>query len=318
MNITEVRVKMVHDTLERLRAFCSITLDGAFVIRDLKIIDGGHGPFVAMPSRKLTDRCARCGFKNHLRARFCNECGVKLNENRVPRDDDGRVKLHADIAHPINADCRERIQQAVIEAFQRELELQKDPDYAPTPYDDHDDATADGDLSDFDELINELRSERRQRDDRAAAGGRRDGARDNAAGPSAERGAAPATGESREPFRRREQAPRDRHRDAPTQRERAGALPAGRNGRSHARPDDRRAASDAKPQARPQELRAASHPRPVEPRATAPLPPVAPAPKPVDAQMPAAAPLPPKPARPAPPPAAVGGDDADSFAAGIF
>lgn len=122
---------MVSDGTERLRAFCSVTLDGAFVIRDLKIIDGSHGPFVAMPSRKLADRCPDCRAKNHLRARFCNECGVKLNENRAPRDPQGRVKLHADVAHPINADCREQIQSAVIEAFEEELELSKKPGYKP-------------------------------------------------------------------------------------------------------------------------------------------------------------------------------------------
>ncbi len=131
MNITEVRVKMVNDETERLRAFCSVTLDGAFVVRDLKVIDGSHGPFVAMPSRKLADRCPKCGNKNHLRARFCNECGAKLNENRAPRDAQGRVKLHADVAHPINAECREDLQHAVLEAYQEELELSKEPGYRP-------------------------------------------------------------------------------------------------------------------------------------------------------------------------------------------
>ena len=78
MVITEVRIKLVEENNERLMAFCSITLDNAFVIRDLKIIEGTKGLFVAMPSRKLTDRCGRCGCKNHLRARFCNNCGGKL------------------------------------------------------------------------------------------------------------------------------------------------------------------------------------------------------------------------------------------------
>jgi stage V sporulation protein G len=67
--ITEVRIKLVAENNERLMAFCSLTLDNAFVIRDLKIIEGTKGLFVAMPSRKLTDRCGRCGCKNHLRAR---------------------------------------------------------------------------------------------------------------------------------------------------------------------------------------------------------------------------------------------------------
>jgi len=138
MEITEVRVKLVERSSERLRAFCSITLDGDFVIRDLKIIDGANGAFVAMPSRKLADRCGKCGCKNHLRSKFCNECGQKLNENRAPKDTQGRAKLHADVAHPINAQCRERIQKAVVEAYNKELEMAKSPDYRPTDIDDND------------------------------------------------------------------------------------------------------------------------------------------------------------------------------------
>ncbi len=136
MEISEVRIKLVAESSERLRAFCSITLDGDFVIRDLKIIDGMTGPFVAMPSRKLADRCPRCGCKNHLRAKFCNDCGLKLNENRAPKDNMGRAKLHADVAHPINAACRERIQNAVVKAYEAELERSKSPDYKPPVYDD--------------------------------------------------------------------------------------------------------------------------------------------------------------------------------------
>lgn len=139
MEITEVRIKLVRNGNERLRAFCSITLDGDFVIRDLKVIDGTSGPFVAMPSRKLMDRCHRCGSKNHLRARFCNECGVKLNEGRAPKDVQGRAKLHADVAHPINAACRERVQKAVVEAYHAELEAAKSPDYKPATLDDFED-----------------------------------------------------------------------------------------------------------------------------------------------------------------------------------
>lgn len=137
MVITEVRIKLVEENNERLMAFCSITLDNAFVIRDLKIIEGTKGLFVAMPSRKLTDRCPRCGSKNHLRARYCNSCGCHLDENRAPRDHDGRAKLHADIAHPINSVCREAMQMAIIKSYQDERERAKMPGYVCT-YDDYD------------------------------------------------------------------------------------------------------------------------------------------------------------------------------------
>ncbi|HEY2881842.1 MAG TPA: SpoVG family protein [Pirellulales bacterium] len=137
MEITEVRIKLMEEAGERLQAFCSITFDNCFVIRDLKIIDGTNGPFVAMPSRKLTSHCPNCGMKNHLRANHCNECGARLNSNRAPLDDDGRAKLYADIAHPINSACREMIQQRIIEEFHEELERAKQPGYV-SRYDDFD------------------------------------------------------------------------------------------------------------------------------------------------------------------------------------
>ncbi len=140
MEITEVRIKLMEDNSgsnERLQAFCSITFDDMFVIRDLKIIEGAKGFFVAMPSRKLTDRCPHCGTKNHLRSRFCNQCGSRLDENRALRDAEGRAKLHADIAHPINSGCREKIQTAVLHAYAEELERAKMPGYV-SRYDDLD------------------------------------------------------------------------------------------------------------------------------------------------------------------------------------
>jgi stage V sporulation protein G len=127
--ITEVRIKLMEDNNERLQAFCSVTFDDAFVVRDLKIIEGTKGSFVAMPSRKLTDRCPGCGCKNHLRARFCNQCGQRLDEDRATRDADGRAKLHADIAHPINSACREVIQGAVLKAYREEVEHDAGEDF---------------------------------------------------------------------------------------------------------------------------------------------------------------------------------------------
>ena len=137
MEITEVRIKLMEEASERLQAFCSITFDNSFVIRDLKIIDGSNGPFVAMPSRKLTAHCPHCGSKNHLRAAHCNQCGGRLSEDRLVKDEDGRAKLYADIAHPINSACREMIQDRVIRDFRLELERSKMPGYKST-YEDYD------------------------------------------------------------------------------------------------------------------------------------------------------------------------------------
>jgi stage V sporulation protein G len=137
VEITEVRIKLMDEPGERLKAFCSITFDNSFVVRDLKIIEGASGPFVAMPSRKLTAHCPRCGMKNHLRAQYCNQCGNGLAADRLPLDADGRAKLYADIAHPINSACRELIQEAVVREYEEEVERAQHPDYV-SRYDDFD------------------------------------------------------------------------------------------------------------------------------------------------------------------------------------
>lgn len=142
MQLTEVRIKLCDGNFGRLKAFCSLTFDHAFVVRDVKLIDGNEGLFLAMPARKLSDHCARCGEKNHLRARFCSNCGLRLDENRVQRyhaaHGAARVKLHADIAHPIHADCRKDIEQQVLGAYHDEIEKSKQPGYVPPSLDGED------------------------------------------------------------------------------------------------------------------------------------------------------------------------------------
>jgi stage V sporulation protein G len=147
MDITEVRIKLMEESEDRLRAFCSVTFDHCFVIRDLKIIEGTSGPFVAMPSRKLTGRCNRCGYKNHLRSNFCNQCGSRLRGGSDLRDQEsGSNRLYADIAHPINQACRDLIQQQVILEYDLELQRAKVPGYKSRYDDDYfeeDEPTAD-------------------------------------------------------------------------------------------------------------------------------------------------------------------------------
>ena len=123
MEITRVRVKLVGSgRTERLLAFASVTFDNSFVVREIRVIDGPRGAFVAMPSRKLTERCRDCGCTNHLRAKHCNNCGCELPPDRAQLDERGRARLYTDIAHPINSQCREQIQSAVLRAYGREKE----------------------------------------------------------------------------------------------------------------------------------------------------------------------------------------------------
>ncbi len=83
MKITEVKIFPVNE--ERLKAYVSLTLDACFVIRDLKVIQGPSGLFVAMPSKKRKD---------------------------------GQYR---DIAHPLNQETRKMIEDAVFDAFEAEL-----------------------------------------------------------------------------------------------------------------------------------------------------------------------------------------------------
>src|SRR5215210_2131925 len=143
MELTEVRINLCGEHGSRLKAFCSLTFDNTFVIRDVKLIDGNDGLFLAMPSRKLSDHCPSCKEKNHLRARYCNNCGRRLNESRYLQYGNGaahggRLKLHADIAHPINAECRQEIERRVLEAYDRELERSRQPGYVPPSLDGED------------------------------------------------------------------------------------------------------------------------------------------------------------------------------------
>jgi stage V sporulation protein G len=138
MKITEIRIKLLLSTRDKLRGFASITIEDRLVIRDIKIIEGARGLFVAMPSRKLCDRCPSCAAKNHLRARHCNDCGARLADERGMLDERGRPRLYADISHPINQRARDQVQGAILEGYARELERSKQDGYVATSFDDLD------------------------------------------------------------------------------------------------------------------------------------------------------------------------------------
>jgi len=176
LEVTEIRIKLTADPRQKLRAYCSVTLGDAFVVRDLKIIEGNKGPFVAMPSRKLADNCPRCRSKNHLRANYCNQCGTRLDPDRAPRDGRGRARLHADLAHPINSETRIEIHRMVVQAFADEVERSQTAGYQPPTFDDLDDLSDLVDEEYLDELARRQdERERRRRRAGGAPGGRGDG-----------------------------------------------------------------------------------------------------------------------------------------------
>jgi stage V sporulation protein G len=162
--ITEVRVKLTEDPRNKLKAYCSVTIANSFVVRDLKIIEGNRGPFVAMPSRKLADQCARCHCKNHMRASFCNHCGGQLDSNRASKDGRGRARLYADLAHPVNSTTRIELHKAVVRAYVEEVDAQvaAGDSYRPKSFEDLDQLV---DLVD-DEYVEELERRREERNRR--------------------------------------------------------------------------------------------------------------------------------------------------------
>ena len=83
MQITEIRVSLRQGDDNKLLAFANVTFDNAFAVRGIKIIQGNNGPFIAMPSRKLSD---------------------------------GTYK---DIAHPINAETRQMLEKAIIAEYEK-------------------------------------------------------------------------------------------------------------------------------------------------------------------------------------------------------
>ncbi|MDD5449671.1 MAG: septation protein SpoVG family protein [Candidatus Omnitrophica bacterium] len=123
MEITEVRIFLKDGTDKKLKAYATVTFDNAFVVRNIKVIEGQKGLFVAMPSRKLKESCPKCNFKNVVRSKFCNNCGASLPmTERKPviqtSDPSQRESEHRDIAHPITLECREYLQKKVLEAYE--------------------------------------------------------------------------------------------------------------------------------------------------------------------------------------------------------
>ncbi|MBE0567407.1 MAG: septation protein SpoVG family protein [Krumholzibacteria bacterium] len=110
MEISEIRITLRDDN--KLKGFASITLENAFVVRGLKIIEGASGLFIAMPSRKRKDGTFQ------------------------------------DIAHPINMATREWMENQVIAAYRREMQRVENGEIPPPSrfgsYDDDDRGVMEG------------------------------------------------------------------------------------------------------------------------------------------------------------------------------
>ena len=123
MEITDIRVFLQPKSDNKLKAYATVTLDHAFVVRNIKVIEGTKGLFVAMPSERVKEPCPKCGFRNVVHSKFCNQCGGALHqpgqhEEHIGDTPEERQAEHRDIAHPITVECREYIQKKVLEAYE--------------------------------------------------------------------------------------------------------------------------------------------------------------------------------------------------------
>ncbi|MDD4894752.1 MAG: SpoVG family protein [Candidatus Omnitrophica bacterium] len=121
MEITEVRVFLKDSPDKKLKAYVTVTFDNAFVVRNIKVIEGTNGLFIAMPSRKIKQPCPKCGFKNELRSKYCNQCAAALPVAPQAVGQEASSQLeHKDIAHPITQSFREYLQKRILEAYEQE------------------------------------------------------------------------------------------------------------------------------------------------------------------------------------------------------
>lgn len=130
MEITDVSVKLIQP-LRRGRVLCiaTVTFDNSFVVRNIRLLEGPKGYFLAMPSQALSIKCRRCNRKNPIRSNYCNLCGSRLPEERLPIDPQtGKARTYQDVAHPIKTELREKMQASIVEEYKKafqEFQAQK-------------------------------------------------------------------------------------------------------------------------------------------------------------------------------------------------
>jgi len=120
MEITEVRIFLRESPDKKLKAYATVTFDNAFVVRNIKVIEGQGNLFIAMPSRRIKYPCPKCGFKNESRAKYCSQCAAALSQPVRPQGQAFAQAEHKDIAHPITQSFREYLQKRVLEAYEKE------------------------------------------------------------------------------------------------------------------------------------------------------------------------------------------------------
>lgn len=106
------RVKIMLTKGPRLLAYVEACFDECFLVKDIKIINGPSGVFVAMPERRGQKKCS-CGIKNINIAKYCNFCGAAFTE--IVND------TFFDVCFPVTSEFRAHIQSTILEAYYAEV-----------------------------------------------------------------------------------------------------------------------------------------------------------------------------------------------------
>lgn len=120
MRITEIHLTLVDRPDDCLRAFCSVTFDNVFVVKDLRVIEGPRGLFVAIPSENRTATNPHLRATNPLQARCRSERGYRFALDE-PKDFGGTP--HSETMHPITAAFRARLESRVIAAYREQMRI---------------------------------------------------------------------------------------------------------------------------------------------------------------------------------------------------
>ncbi|MFC1675014.1 SpoVG family protein [Candidatus Omnitrophota bacterium] len=123
MEVTEVRIFLKDSPDKKLKAYATVTFDNAFVVRNIKVIEGSSSLFIAMPSRRIKQPCPKCNFKNEARSKYCSQCAGQLPTAPPPAGIEAAHSAqleHKDIAHPITQVFRDYLQKKVLEGYQQE------------------------------------------------------------------------------------------------------------------------------------------------------------------------------------------------------
>ena len=137
MLITEIRVFPKEGQDKKLKAYTTVTFDNSFVVRNIKVIEGSNGLFIAMPSRKMKKNCTKCGFKNEVGSRYCNHCATAIATVSTEEHHNDAKSDHRDIAHPISQQFRDYLQNKMIEAYKAEVAKGPAPERRTSMEEDH-------------------------------------------------------------------------------------------------------------------------------------------------------------------------------------